>query len=263
MIDRRITNGLAWAGALLVVGIPTADLLSAQFMGAPAAPESVQVAVVERIAPVPAPVNQRPAAPVAKPATEVAATPVAKPVTRVAAVAPAKPVAAPKPAAQTADAVDAFLKSGRELPSYISDGNAPAAPAQAATTAPARTPITTVPAAEPAEIDPVEVASIPPQKVAPVPVALVRDPGAIVIPPGLTPAEPAAIVRPPVDVTAAELEDWESGPLADFLAERQAGTAYVDPRYDSDGFFLDQGPNRPRRDRVISRDEGPFVFFAD
>ena len=274
MIDRRITNGLAWAGALLVVGIPTADLLSAQFMGAPAAPESVQVAVIERVAPVPAPVNQRPAAPVAKPATEVAATPVAKPVTRVAAVAPAKPVAAPKPAAQTADAVDAFLKSGRELPSYISDGDTPAAPAQAATTAPARTPITTVPAAEPAEIDPVEVASIPPQKVAPVPmplsmrpqpvpVALVRDPGAIVIPPGLTPAEPAAIVRPPVDVTAAELEDWESGPLADFLAERQAGNAYVDPRYDSDGFFLDQGPNRPRRDRVISRDEGPFVFFAD
>ena len=28
-IDRRITNGLAWAGVFIVVGVPAADLLSA------------------------------------------------------------------------------------------------------------------------------------------------------------------------------------------------------------------------------------------
>ena len=79
-IDRRVTNGLAWAGVLLVVGVPTADLLSAQFMGEPGAgarrhrsPSS------ERVAPVPAPLSQRPAAPVAKPDVQVAAVAPAKP----------------------------------------------------------------------------------------------------------------------------------------------------------------------------------------
>ena len=276
-IDRRITNGLAWAGVRLVVGVPTADLLSAQFLGNPAAPAPAQIAMVRPVAPIPAPLSQRPAAPVAKPvAAEVAAVVPAKPVAaQVAVVAPAKPVAVPaKPAvtsaAQTADAVDAFLQSGRQLPSYIKDAGGPAAPAQVATTAPTR-PYITTPAAQPAAVDPIEVASIQPQKVAPTPmplsmrpepvqVSLVREP--VVIPPGLTPADPAVIVRPPANVSAADLQDWESGPLAEFLAQRQGGNAYVDPDVDADGFFLDQGPNRPRRDRIIAREFDPF-FFAD
>lgn len=262
-IDRRITNGLAWAGVALVVGIPTADLLSAQFMGDAARTTSPQIAVVEAIAPIPAPLSQRPAAPVAAPVTEVA---VAAPV-----VQPAAPVIRPAvtPAAQTADAVDAFLQSGRSLPSYITGAGSPAVvPTQVAVTQPVRTPIITTPAAT----DPVTVAAIPPQKVAPVPmplsmrpmpvsVALVRDP--VVIPPGLSPAAPPlGVTRPPVDVTAADLEDWESGPLEEFLAQRQAGNAYADPGYDPDGFYLNQGPNQPRRNRVIAREE-PFVLFAD
>lgn len=259
-IDRRITNGLAWAGVLLVVGVPTADLLSAQFMGNPPAP--AQIAVMAPVAPIPAPLSQRPAAPVAKPAAQVAAVTPAKPV-----ATPAKPTVTP--AAQTADAVDAFLQSGRQMPSYITDADAPAAPSQVAATPPTRPLITTTPPAQPAAVDPIEVASIP-QKVAPTPmplsmrpepvaVALVRDP--VVIPPGLTPAEPDVIVRPPVDVTAADLQDWESGPLAEFLARRQAANAYVEP--EADGFFLDQGPKRPRRDRVIAREIDPFFFFGD
>jgi hypothetical protein len=261
-IDRRITNGLAWAGVLLVVGIPAADLLSARLMDRPAVPEQVQAVVV---APMPAPLSQRPAVPVAKPAAQVAAVTPTKP-----AVSLTKPVAAP--AAQTADAVDAFLQSGRPLPSYITDADAPAAPRQVAATPPARPPIATTPATPTAVVDPIEVAAIPPQKVAPIPmplsmrpqpvaVALVRDP--VVIPPGLAPAEPAVIVRPPANVTAADLQDWETGPLADFLAQRQASNTYVDPTVDADGFFLDQGPNRPRRDRVIAREADPFFFFAD
>lgn len=279
-IDRRITNGLAWAGVLLVVGVPAADLLSAQFMGAPGTPPVAQVAVVERIAPTPAPLSQRPAAPVAKPAAQVAAVVpaapaapvVKKPAAQVAAVVPATPVVAPAtrpavtPAAQTADAVDAFLQSGRSLPSYITGAEAPAATNQVAA-APARTPIITTPEA----IDPVEVAAIGPQKIAPTPmplsmrpqpvsVALVREP--VVIPPGLTPASPAVVVRPPANVNAADLDDWETGPLSDFLAERQAGNAYVEPGYDPNGFFLDQGPNRRQRDRIIAREvEEPFFLF--
>ena len=269
-IDRRITNGLAWAGVLLVVGVPTADLLSAQFMGNPAAPAPAQIAVVRPVAPIPAPLSQRPAAPVAKPAEQVAAVAPAKPV-----VAPATPVVAATkpvvaPAAQTADAVDAFLQSGRQLPSYITD--APTTPApQVAATAPARPVITTPPAAQPSAVDPIEVASIAPQKVAPtpmplsmrpqpLPVALVRDP--VVIPPGLTPAQPPVVVRPPANITAADLQDWETGPLSDFLAQRQGGNA-ANTEVDADGFFLDEGPNRPRRDRIIAREAEPFFFFGD
>ena len=32
-MDRRLTNGLAWAGALLVIGVPAADYLSGAFAG--------------------------------------------------------------------------------------------------------------------------------------------------------------------------------------------------------------------------------------
>jgi len=279
-IDRRITNGLAWAGVLLVVGVPTADLLSAQFMGASASPAAVQVAVIERVAPVPAPASQRPAAPVVKPAAQVAVAapkPVAdpKPVATPVAAA-AAPVAKPAvtPAAQTADAVDAFLQSGRPLPSYITEAGASAAPNQVAATPPAR-PVITTPAptvGSDVRVDPIEVAAIPPQKVAPTPMPLSMRPQpvaavpqqAIVIPSGLTPAAPAVIVRPPANVNAADLDDWETGPLSDFLAERQAGNAYVDPGYDPDGFFLDQGPNRRQRDRVIAREvEEPFFLLFD
>ncbi|HEV7345835.1 MAG TPA: hypothetical protein VGN60_09435 [Devosia sp.] len=289
-IDRRITNGLAWAGVVLVVGVPLADVLSAQFIGAPEKPLSAQVAVIERVAPIPAPLNQRPAAaPVAKPETQLAVAPQAKPVaaeaaakpTAVAAVAPAKPAAKPvvpavsptvTPAAQTADAVDAFLNSGRDLPSYITESSA--APVQVAAVKPSGTATVTAPAVA---IDPIEVASIAPQKVAPVPmplsmrpapiaVALATEP-TIVIPPGLTPAQPTAVVPPSDAVTAADLEDWETGPLADFLAQRQGANAYIDPGYDAgydgDGFFLDEGPNRQRRDRIVDREADPFYFFVD
>lgn len=261
---RRITNGLAWAGAFLVVGVPLADVLSAQLMGDAATPARARVAVIEPVAPVPAPVSQRPAAPVVEEK-------------QVAAVTPAKPTpAAPaKPEPKAEDAVEAYLESGRALPSYISGGATASEPAQVAVAQPTRPVITPPPAAEEPvqEIDPVEVAAIPPKKVAPVPmplsmrpqpvtVALVED-EPVVIPPELTPAMPAAVVRPPAYVTAADLEDWESGPLTEFLAQRQAGTGAVDRGFDPDGFFLDEGPNRRQRDRVIAREVDPFLIFRD
>jgi len=267
-IDRRITNGLAWAGVALIIGVPTADFLSAQFLGDPARGEPARVAVIAPTAPMPAPLSQRPDAPAARP--EAAVVP-ARPAT--APTPAAEPVA--KPASQAADAVDAFVQSGRALPSYIRDANAPAAPAPMAATTPAATRpvISTDPSpAAAAPVDPIEVAAIPPQKVPPVPmplsmrpapvsVALAGEP--IVIPPGIAPAMPPAVVGPPVAVTARDLQDWETGPLADFLAQRQGGNAYVDPNYDSDGFFLDEGPNRPRRDRIIGREADPFLFFSE
>lgn len=251
-LDRRITNGLAWAGVILVVGVPTADLLSAQFSG-DATP--ARVAAVEPVAPVPAPLSQRPDAP----SSEVAE------------VKPAAPVAS-KPAAQTASVVDNFVNSGKPLPSYITGGDAAAAPAvapaQVATTPPVRTPIVTTPAA----VDPTQVAAIAPQKVAPVPMPLSMRPTPITVPVAVT--APADIVipsgieapRPSATVTAADLDDWETGPLSEFLARKQAqggSSATVTTDYDPDGFFLDQGPNPRGRDRVIVWEEQPFSFFAD
>jgi hypothetical protein len=50
--------------------------------------------------------------------------------------------------------------------------------------------------------------------------------------------------------------------LSEFLSERQPGNAYVDPDFDANGFFLDQGPNRRPRDRVIAREvEEPFFII--
>ncbi|WEK05420.1 MAG: hypothetical protein P0Y65_03950 [Candidatus Devosia phytovorans] len=260
-LDRRITNGLAWAGVLLVVGIPAADMLSAQFSG----DSAEQIAVVAPVAPTPAPSAQRPEQQAA--------------------------VVAPKPAAaQSANAVDSFVQSGKPLPSYITGGGAAApaptqavvpakptasptvntpaptqtTPTQAATTQPVRTPIVT---------DPVQVASIPP-KVAPVPMPLsmrpdpIRVPVAnstppadIILPPGL-----GNVPRPPSGmVDSADLEDWESGPLSEFLAQREGrgnSSATVTSDYDPNGFFLDQGP-APGRDRIVGREVQPFFFYSE
>lgn len=264
-IDRRITNGLAWAGVILVVGVPAADLLSAQFSG-DAAP--AQVAVISPVAPVPAPLSQRPDAPVAKPKPAVAVVAPAKP------VSPAVTKPAAPPAAQTADVVDNFLQGGKALPSYITGGGATPAPTQVAVTQPVRTPIVTTPAVTPSAtapgVDPVQVAAIPPQKIAPTPMPLamrpapiqvpvaVTAPDDIIIPPGLTPRQPAT-------VTAADLDDWETGPLSEFLARKQGqgSSAAVTSDYDANGFFLDQGPAPVRRDRVIGWEEQGFSFFAD
>jgi hypothetical protein len=282
-IDRRITNGLAWTGALLVVAIPTADLLSAQFIGSPAPAAPAVVAAVAPEAPLPMPSSQRPSTPAAKPATEVAsiepvkAAPVAKP------AATAKPVeVAAKPAASTpaakpaGNAVDTYLGSGKPLPSYITDADAPAKPAEVAAT-PARPPIDT----SSAVVDPVQVASIP-VKVAPTPMPLSMRPRPVTVAtaPVVAPSEPvlilptptqnAPVVRPPVqtvpqgvDVTAADLADWESGPLSEFLARRQGGNASA-ASYDNNGFYLDQGPDAENggRDRLIgpATDEYYFPF---
>ncbi|MHA6690064.1 hypothetical protein [Devosia sp. A449] len=243
-IDRRITNGLAWAGVLLVVGVPAADLLSAQFMGGPDRSAPPQIAVIEPEAPVPAPLEQRPDA-------EEAAS-----------VAPV----VIQPAAQTGDAVDSFVQSGRPLPSYITGADAPVATAPVQPSAPAPKPAVATPAAPPVvNTDPVEVAALPP-KIAPVPMPLSMRPRPVA--PPLANAQPAVVIPPsvtaPSAITAADLEDWESGPLSEFLARRQQqGSApVVQPDYDPNGFFLDQAPNQPRN-RVIAREVDPPFFFGN
>ncbi len=256
---RKITNGLAWAGAALIVAIPAADLIARQFSSEPVQ----QVAVVEQEAPT------QPTALTERPAT---ATP-----------APATNTSAPQPATQTpattatntnGDAVDSFLQSGRELPSYISGGSG----SVAANPRPATPATTAAPATQPVRTAPTQTASVPPQQTQPAqPAATQPARPQITTPRAVTgfptpaserpriatapvPVNPAPVVQPsappliidnpgPV-VTAQDLEDWETGPLSDFLANRGGqGQAQPPANYDGNGFWLDQGPNSGRNNQ--------------
>lgn len=254
-IDRRVTNGLAWAGALLVVGIPVADLLSAQFLGGR---QTAQVAVIEPIAPVPAPASQRPAEPV-----------------KVAEAAPVKPAApAPATAPNPADPLNSYLQSGKKLPSYITGGTAETAPAATpapvvpapatATAEPVRPPIATPAAPAPVATDPVQVASLPSDKIAPVPMPLSMRPKPVAAYAPVAPSQ-QVVVRPtpPVAVTADDLQDWETGPLSEFLARRQQ--AEVPSDYRPGGFYLDEEAPAPEAyDRYVGPIDPPVFFpFAN
>ncbi|KFC66387.1 hypothetical protein FF80_02650 [Devosia sp. LC5] len=256
-IDRRITNGLAWAGALLVVGIPAADLLSAQFLGNG---QAAQVAVIEPVAPVPAPASQRPDEPV-----KVAEAPPVKLATP-----------APTAAANPADPLNAYLQSGKKLPSYITGGTEETAPAAPAVTAPvkpvpataaaepARPPITTPAAPAPVATDPVQVASLPPDKIAPVPMPLSMRPKPVAAYAPVAPSQ-QVVVRPapPVAVTADDLQDWESGPLSEFLASRQQ-QAEAPQDYRPGGFYLDEAAPPEVYDRYVGPIDPPiFLPFTN
>lgn len=298
-MDRRLSNGLAWAGALLVIGIPAADFVA----GALSGPAQPRVAVVDAEAE--EPVAELEATPQT---AAVAPVPVTRPANleateEVAATTPAKPVAETKPvevASTAGNAVDSFVQSGKPLPSYINDGGAPqqAAPTvkpvtpaatatptqtQAPTTAPATAtaPVTTAPVQQPAE----QVAALPPAQVAPVPMPLSMRPQPVSVPLVNTPVANAPLIidqpttglpvqnapvqqQQPNFVTADDLADWESGPLSDFLAQRngQSSATYRvqqnQPAYDSDGFWLDEAPqaDRPIR-RFPSNDDVYYLPF--
>jgi hypothetical protein len=136
----------------------------------------------------------------------------------------------------------------------------------------------TAPASTPAGADPIEVASLP--REAPVPLPRTARPTAPVVAakpaqqaPLIvdedrvarnTPVEPFPLSEDPPVVEADQLEEWDSGSLADYL-ERNGllngnGTApeAEESSYDPDGFFLDEGPNRSRARRV---DEDGFFLF--
>ncbi len=256
-IDRRITNGLAWAGAFLVVGIPAADFAARQFFPGDAPQMAVVQAEAEPVA-----VPEKPVETSAKPAETVAPAPM-----QTAAVTPVKP-------AQSKDAVDNFVQSGRPMPSYITGAEPAEKPATrpviAADPKPEPVPATQAQPAQAPKPDPVVVAALPPAKVAPIPMpASMRPPPPVAPLIVEAPAQrPLIIENSAPIVTAQDLEDWESGPLSDFLARRQAQTSasssadYVTD-YDPNGFFLDQGPSSSAQYRRFPRAyEDDSVYYS-
>ena len=265
---RNTVNGLAWAGAALIVAIPAADLIARQLSPA----GEPQVAVVQQAPTVETPV--RPSTPA--PAQQ---TPQNQP-------APVADQVATAAAPSNGDAVDTFLQSGRELPSYISGGNAPSAPANPAPaqSAPAAaTPVPTTPPAPttaPAPQTPVATqttrpAIATPQTVTGFPTPVSERPRIATAPapvPIVPPGNPPLIIDRPAPavnsggpvVTAQDLEDWETGPLSDFLANRAGqGGSRAPQDYEPGGFWLDEGPQpgNPRR-LPPAYDDGYYYPFG-
>lgn len=247
-LDARLKGGLAWTGLFVVLAVPSADIL---FGGRDRAPTTTSAsASIETGA-------------------QAAVVPALK--------LPTKPAAAGSNTSATsssADPVDAFVKAGKPLPDYISDGDAtPVAASQpaAATDTPTAT-------------DPIEVASLPREVPVPLPrTARPERPVAVTVPSATTPAQQAPLIVDEEQVArnnavepfplsedapmveGDQLEEWDSGSLADYLERNglldDGSAAPSEPEatsYDPDGFFLDEGPNRSRVRRL---DEDGFFLF--
>jgi hypothetical protein len=243
-LNRTLMGGLAWVGVVGLFAVPSAEFLSAQFDVTPALAVTSDMAQVQV-------------------------------------------------ASLTGDPVDKFLSTGKPLPSYLSGAPdavtqpatvpAPkpelAAPKPAAVMAPAPVKTTPLVTPEPGTENwaPVQTASIHQPGVVPVPMPASMRPAT---PAGYEPVlildeaevfareaalnEPLADIPEPVlnqprAIESDELEDWDSGSLAEFLARRglldedtttsRAIVTENGESYDVDGFFLDEGPNNNRRSR--------------
>ncbi len=270
-INPKVTGALAWTGLVVVLAIPAANMLT----GEPEARANLTSDTQQ--------VKTASAAPVSKPAS--------KPVVPSVEAKSAAPAAVVETAATSGNAVNDFVKSGKKMPSYISGNDAPVVDEAAATpAAPVKKPGTitinpdgtiqkpasSVPAVTASEP---EVASVQPQIVAPVPLPASARPApqtqtATGFPATTLPAPteqpliidestvastgpvPPANVGPEPIISGDQLEEWDSGSLADYLERRglmsDASQAAPVENYDADGFFLDEGPNNNgRRSRVI------------
>lgn len=216
-LRRRVTGALAWAGLVLIVAVPSVELVRDKLF----AKSAMTVTTAKAEAPaVVVPIKAKP-----KPAVVVASTPVApqpavKPMIQPA--APSTVVASTTPPVESGgDAVKDYLAANKKLPDYItgSTSTAPAAqvPAQqlptalpgtgdsAATASPA--PVFSAPAGgEPAADQPTDVATIDAQPVVP-------DVPPIPMPATARP-RPQAVGQ---TITEADLKDWKSGTLEDYL----------------------------------------------
>lgn len=232
-IDRRITNGLAWAGLVVIVAIPVADAVSAQMVGER---DTIALASIKGNGEIAVPVRAQPTLP----------APVIKPVVKpVAALAPVKPIVSATPVAD-------FLATGKALPSYITAGDAASAQTVPTPTHPA------IPA--PVAIKPVEVA-----KIAPVPMPLSMRPFSVAPNQTQNQTQNQTIVIPPEIVANGDrspmvvdnLEDWETGPLSEFLAQRHSSASLTRDR----AVYDDERPRQPRRDIYLGPVEDGSVFF--
>lgn len=242
--DSKVKGGLAWAGLFVILAVPSADLL----FGKETAP-AANLAVTSDTA-------------LVKDTTDV--KPVVPAVRQVLKVDPVETASVDAPATNSDDAVDTYLNKGKKLPAYISDAES-------------------APVAKPAVVTkPVEVASIAPVQETP-PVPLPRSARPVVAAPvvAAVPAEQPLIIdetdlaqreatlnqpTQPVEpfplsdgdqaaadgtvLTGDQLEEWDSGSLADYLAAKgllSDDQSQSQATEDDSDFVFNNGPSRPRR----------------
>lgn len=221
-LDAKVKGGLAWAGLIVILAVPAADILFGQ-QGASSATANAAVTTAETAG---------------KPGLKL---PVAKPAVGT----------DPVQTASTGESapVDNFLKSGKKLPSYISD-------ADEVQTTPA--PVTVKPVAP--VTTPTQVATAAPvEKTPPVPLPRSARPETTTVatlprqeaPPLIVKEQPAAAVdRFPLSdnevVTGDQLEEWDSGSLADYL-ERKGLMSGSQPQAERE-VYVEQPEQRRRLD---------------
>lgn len=250
-LDGKVKGGLAWAGLVVILAVPAANMVVGNQNSGTA-----NSAVTTSDASATKPLLKVPAA--AKPgATDPIQT---------------------ASATTTEDPVDKLLSKGKKLPSYISDGDGatPAKPSASTTDKPT-TPVKLKPISPTTPIKaPTEVAAVAPTETPPVPLprdarpkatAVASLPAAekpLIVDENKVRREENAAVEPfPLSddevVTGDQLEEWDSGSLADYLERKGLlSQTSAEEGYDPDGFYLDEGPNKKKKKPVQDDD---FFFF--
>jgi hypothetical protein len=242
--DSKVKGGLAWAGLFVILAVPSADLLFGPKEAAKA---------------------------------NIAVTSDTKPVVKAPAAAtdPVKTASIDTPAAKSDDPVDTYLAKGKKLPAYISDADTASAPAvkPPAPVAPAK-PVEVATATPVTETPPVPLPRDARPKVkAPVVASVPKAPAAqpLIIDENELAQRQATLKQPkqPVEpfplsdggsgdeavVTGDQLEEWDSGSLADYL-ERKGLLNQASDERDDNQFVFNEGPS-PKRRRPL---ESFFIF---
>ena len=237
-LDAKVKGGLAWAGLFVILAVPAADMVFSKSGASNDAPAATAASAVS--------VTSKPALtlPVARPA-EV--------------TDPVQTASVGNPAA-----VDKYLESGKKLPSYISDGDTAAA-------TPAPAPVTLKPAVPvtPPVTAPTEVATVAPaQTTPPVPLPRSARPQSTAVaalpPPREQPLivdetrlnNQAAVDRFPLSdegdiVRGDQLEEWDSGSLADYLERRGLLSGSSTQVVQEDEYYRDVPSQRRRLDEFF------------
>lgn len=275
-LNSKVTGGLAWAGLVLILAVPSADMLTkpSAWRADPGGTGSSDAAAGSESLP------------------KTAAITAPRPATR--------PAASAVPAASD-DPVESYVASGRKLPSYISDAPAtagagsevatasskPAAVKQIVVPSTSQTAAVTSDGTFAKETDQITTASVRADiQTPPVPypasmrpsgrtvtAARNADQPLIVDEDLLTrrqvasqPVEPFRPQGAPPVIVGEELEEWDAGSLADYLERRglisdsDRAVRTLESEFDEDDFFLSDGPNSSRV-RLIGRYRGGVELF--
>lgn len=233
-LNSKITGGLAWTGLVLVLAVPSADILSSQLTPQSGLQMTADTDAIETGS-------------IADPVETYMST--GKPLPSYISDAP------PAPAVRTIPLATSSTQTAATAPLKVTLPVAPeATPIETAAIAPAPVPY------------PASMRPSPPVAAEPVVILDEAEVAALEAP---VVRRPAAAAAPRV-VTQDDLAGWNSGTLADYLARNglleDAAYSESTAEYDEDGFFLDEGPNgreyrsRSRRDFA---DDGYFMVFPD